>query len=712
MNNVFKRIIFLFIFLVVGFSYLPSSADAACSISSVTFSEVTGIVGNFEENFTNLKITTDDCSDGIRVQLMSMNEAGQPTQNRIDGLPGIFFPDPTTQEVHMKLKTDEDTCFGNNNENDAGPNWGHECVVFTEISNVNNQPIYDGNSPALVPSEVEAVDTDAERATYRNRGVLLGNCSGFCGAGLLNEDDVDNWDFIQIYQNGGSTPDSANCQLSNQSSNPDVYFDVVPGQSITDRQVKLNIKTEGKCESIPLKIQLWEQDSVGDNTIDIENSVNGDYLEIVPPTDEDLHIVYDANEDDCDGDDDPGGWDCELYVEIFKDGSRIFSSEEFLNNTGTQSFLDNINFKKGVIVSECEDNGDCRNSGNDWRLLDSNGFFENGNDPANVSTVTPTFDTTSPCYQQNANNSGQPGYNRDCYELLAPIPGLQSTNNDGVSNIIVQEDGSIAIARLSEFKLGDYINSLFQIALAILAVLSVVMIVVGGVQYMTTEAIFQKEAAKGYISKAVLGLILALGIFVILNTINPRLLNINFGEGVETVEIDTGDGGVEPTGGAEFGIVSNNNCSEFVTINQPDAITITRFDVCKPIEQDIIDLLAAAKADGIILTAYGARSSTRQIELRQQNCGTSQYDVYQKPPSQCSPPTAIPGTSWHESGFALDFQCVLNGQEGAVNVHAGNTNGTKKLWTQPCWNWLLENARDYNLQNIRSENWHWNSSRR
>lgn len=51
-------------------------------------------------------------------------------------------------------------------------------------------------------------------------------------------------------------------------------------------------------------------------------------------------------------------------------------------------------------------------------------------------------------------------------------------------------------------------------------------------------------------------------------------------------------------------------------------------------------LLAAAEADGLHLTGWGYRSHERQIELRREHCGTSQYAVYEMPSSQCSPPTA------------------------------------------------------------------------
>jgi hypothetical protein len=51
----------------------------------------------------------------------------------------------------------------------------------------------------------------------------------------------------------------------------------------------------------------------------------------------------------------------------------------------------------------------------------------------------------------------------------------------------------------------------------------------------------------------------------------------------------------------------------------------------------------------------GFRSTALQIQRRIENCGgNTPYNVWQKPPSRCSPATAIPGTSNHEKGLAID----------------------------------------------------------
>jgi hypothetical protein len=105
------------------------------------------------------------------------------------------------------------------------------------------------------------------------------------------------------------------------------------------------------------------------------------------------------------------------------------------------------------------------------------------------------------------------------------------------------------------------------------------------------------------------------------------------------------------------------------------------------------NLLAAAKADKVNLCGSGYRDQTRQIELRKQNCGTTYYDIWQKPSSQCTPPTAIPGTSMHEKGLAIDF-----------------TNCSTR--TTACFTWLAANAAEFGLKNLPSEPWHWSTNGR
>ena len=50
-------------------------------------------------------------------------------------------------------------------------------------------------------------------------------------------------------------------------------------------------------------------------------------------------------------------------------------------------------------------------------------------------------------------------------------------------------------------------------------------------------------------------------------------------------------------------------------------------------------LMAAAESDGVSLSGSGYRDSSEQVALRQQNCGSSDYAIYDMSSSDCSPPT-------------------------------------------------------------------------
>ncbi len=81
---------------------------------------------------------------------------------------------------------------------------------------------------------------------------------------------------------------------------------------------------------------------------------------------------------------------------------------------------------------------------------------------------------------------------------------------------------------------------MFRIFIGICAVLAIAMIVLGGVEYMTSELVSSKESGKHKITGALLGLLLALGSYAILNTINPDLLNSEPNIPAVAVQVDLG----------------------------------------------------------------------------------------------------------------------------------------------------------------------------
>ncbi len=126
-----------------------------------------------------------------------------------------------------------------------------------------------------------------------------------------------------------------------------------------------------------------------------------------------------------------------------------------------------------------------------------------------------------------------------------------------------------------------------------------------------------------------------------------------------------------------------------------EIVSVRGIFVHRSIAGNVEALLAAAQASGVNLSGSGWRDANQQIALRRQNCGTSDYAIWQMPASQCSPPTAIPGRSMHERGLAIDF--TYNG--GFINSRSN-----------PGYVWLAANAGRFGLINLPSEPWHWSTT--
>lgn len=107
------------------------------------------------------------------------------------------------------------------------------------------------------------------------------------------------------------------------------------------------------------------------------------------------------------------------------------------------------------------------------------------------------------------------------YKLLAPLPGLSET---------LEEDNI----------LGTYVPTIFSLAIGLAAVFAVLMIVLGGIQYMSADAFQGKEDGKKRAENAVKGLLFVIAAWLILNEINPNLLEFDLNITPATVEAPAG----------------------------------------------------------------------------------------------------------------------------------------------------------------------------
>ena len=154
---------------------------------------------------------------------------------------------------------------------------------------------------------------------------------------------------------------------------------------------------------------------------------------------------------------------------------------------------------------------------------------------ANPSTTgSCTFEEDKPTPQNkeyelvNAKND-EPVYKKS-YQLLAPIGDLTC----------VETREGISTPNCITGNVGTYLNIIFKIAIGLAGALAVVMIIIHSISYMGNESVFGKNEAKSKILSSIGGLLIALGAYALLASINPDLV------GTSGVTIDQVEAEVSP----------------------------------------------------------------------------------------------------------------------------------------------------------------------
>lgn len=90
--------------------------------------------------------------------------------------------------------------------------------------------------------------------------------------------------------------------------------------------------------------------------------------------------------------------------------------------------------------------------------------------------------------------------------------------------------------------IGSLINGIFKIAIIVGAMLAVLRLVYAGFLYMGTDLFDRKSAAKEAIQNAIIGLLLLVTTYIILNQINPDLLKLNITQNIKPATGSTSGG--------------------------------------------------------------------------------------------------------------------------------------------------------------------------
>jgi amino acid permease len=99
-----------------------------------------------------------------------------------------------------------------------------------------------------------------------------------------------------------------------------------------------------------------------------------------------------------------------------------------------------------------------------------------------------------------------------------------------VEYIPLEPGAFVGVNTSQSTSLGAFLGQIFNWGIAIAVVLTIVMIIMGGIQYMTTDSFTGKESGREKINDALIGLGIALISWLLLYTINPNLVNFSQNE--------------------------------------------------------------------------------------------------------------------------------------------------------------------------------------
>ncbi len=158
-----------------------------------------------------------------------------------------------------------------------------------------------------------------------------------------------------------------------------------------------------------------------------------------------------------------------------------------------------------------------------------------------LSLGLPTINIQADDLPKATTNPGEYNFNgetKDVYNLISPIGSIKQICDKGVpkykadgtiEKCVPEKDYIPEPGKKPQSGFSNFVNGLIKILIALGGAITVVMIMVFGVQYMISGTSSGKSISKDRIVMALGGLILIFCSYLILNTINPDLVNIKIG---------------------------------------------------------------------------------------------------------------------------------------------------------------------------------------
>src|SRR3989338_4759725 len=186
---------------------------------------------------------------------------------------------------------------------------------------------------------------------------------------------------------------------------------------------------------------------------------------------------------------------------------------------------------------------------------------EDNNPYTNPGESTTGFEQPSANNNNGENNNGTNDSfeidNPADYQTMKAMKGGSDTSCDKFTYTLLQSLPKEGTDLSENVTLEEYLTWAFRFVLALAGFLAVMMIVIGGVEYIISGASeAMRGEAKKRIENAIWGLVMALVSYLVLYTINPSLVDFEdncFFKDCDKETTSTGDGTFEGGGGCEFG---------------------------------------------------------------------------------------------------------------------------------------------------------------
>lgn len=197
------------------------------------------------------------------------------------------------------------------------------------------------------------------------------------------------------------------------------------------------------------------------------------------------------------------------------------------------------------------------------------------------------------------------------FESLTPrlgvqIPGLtlsEATKNEDAVNVPF---------------LAEYINGVYRYLIGIVLIVAIVMLVYGGFRYLIGSAIDDVSKGKAIIRDALIGMLLVIGAYTILNTVNPDLTvfkSLTLTHVKEEI--------LEQPGGIEYGVRQESGTRQGSSFTGYDAI-FQRYAGCARLDWRVLKAVAF-KESGFNATVVNRYGFIGLFQTKPQFCSLARY---------------------------------------------------------------------------------------